>query len=134
MLHLVLEDQHLIGQSKRQGAHSTVHEHFVVMFEDDGETGYFYAMDLTQTEQPVVDSLHIYNVDAIEARHETRKLQICCSEDGNSAYLLINDYPHGVFDFTRLVGYNHSKYPLPELGSMWSHEEITDKLVVEWLK
>lgn len=134
MLYLVLEDQHLIGQAKRQGAHSIVHDHLVVMFEDDGDSGYFYALDLTQTEQPVVDSLHIYNVDAIEARHETRKLQICWSEDGNTAYLFINDYPHGVFDFTRLVGYNHSKFPQPELGSMWSHETLTDQLVVEWLE
>ncbi|HBO37121.1 MAG TPA: DUF2251 domain-containing protein [Pasteurellaceae bacterium] len=134
MMYLVLEDKHLIGQAKRQGAHSTVHDHFVVMFEDDGETGYFYALDLRNQEQPIADSLYVYGVHNIEALEEARKLQICWNESGTTAYLLINDYPHAVFDFNRLVGYNHSKFPQPELGSMWSHEEITGELVREWLK
>ena len=43
MLYSVLTDQILLGESYRNGAHSTQHEHLVVMFEDDGETGYFYA-------------------------------------------------------------------------------------------
>ena len=30
------------------------HEQLVVMFEDDGETGYFYAMDLDQKDNPIV--------------------------------------------------------------------------------
>ena len=134
MLHLVLEDDHLIGHKKHFGAHSTVHEHFVVMFEDDGETGYFYAMDLNNPAQPIADSLYVYGVDSIEGRHEPRKFQICWSEDGNQAFLLVNGYPHASFDFTRLVGYNHSKFPMPDISSMWSHEEITDKLVAQWLK
>ncbi|TDQ59427.1 hypothetical protein EDC45_0074 [Mesocricetibacter intestinalis] len=134
MLHLVLEDKHLIGQAKRVGAHSTANDDFVVIFEDDGETGYFYAMDLRDKANPVADSLYLYSVSDIENLQEARKIQICWNESGDSAYLLINGYPHGVFDFTRLIGYNHSKYPQPDLGSMWSHEEINDKLVIQWLK
>ncbi|WP_273381856.1 DUF2251 domain-containing protein [Actinobacillus porcinus] len=133
MLHLVLEDKHLLGQAKRQGAHSTVHDHFVVMFEDDGETGYFYALDLRNQESPVVDSLFVYSSNDIENKHEARQLQICWTEDGNQAFLLINGYPHASFDFTRLVGYNHSKFPTPEFGSMWSREEINEDLVKKWL-
>ncbi|MDU8923481.1 DUF2251 domain-containing protein [Pasteurellaceae bacterium LIM206] len=132
MLHLVLENQHLIGQAKRIGAHSTTEENLVVMFEDDGETGYFYALN-TREPQPVVDSLQVYNVSAIEGLSEPRLIQICWSENGKQAFLLVNGYPHAAFDFERLVGYNHSKYPLPELGSMWSHEQVTDKLVQKWL-
>ena len=45
MLHLTLEDQLFLGQPKQVGTHSTVHDHLAVMFEDDGETGYFYALD-----------------------------------------------------------------------------------------
>ncbi|SEQ10593.1 DUF2251 domain-containing protein [Basfia succiniciproducens] len=132
MLHLVLEDRHIIGQEKRLGVHSTEQDHLAVVFEDDGETGYFYAIN-TQEAQPVVDSLSVYNVNGIESLQEPRQVQICWSEDGNRAFLLVNGYPHAAFDFTRLIGYNHSKYPLPELGSMWSHENITDKIVEEWL-
>ncbi|MGQ0286856.1 DUF2251 domain-containing protein [Pasteurellaceae bacterium 22721_9_1] len=134
MLNLVLEDKHLIGQAKHFGAHSTHHENLVVMFEDDGETGYFYAMDLNNQGQPIVDALYVYGVDNIEGKHEPRQFQICWSEDGMQAFLLVNGYPHASFDFRRLVGYNSSKFPMPDISSMWSHEEINDKLVAEWLK
>lgn len=135
MLYSVLTDHILLGEGYRNGAHSTQHEHLVVMFEDDGETGYFYAMDLHQVNQPVVDSLFVYNVSDIEQESlkEPRRLEICWSEDGYQAFLLINGYPHAVFDFKQFVGYNHSKHPYPELGSMWSRKETTAELVEKWL-
>ncbi|MDG2955718.1 DUF2251 domain-containing protein [Bisgaard Taxon 10/6] len=132
MLHLVLEDKHLIGRAKRFGAHSVKHDHLVVMFEDDGETGYFYALN-TEEPQPVVDSLFVYGCHDIEGKHEPRTFQICWTEDGMQAFLLVNGYPHASFDFARLVGFNHSKYPEPDLGSMWSRDEINDDLVKKWL-
>ena len=135
MLYSVLTDQILLGEGYRNGAHSLQHEHLVVMFEDDGETGYFYAMDLHQTEQPIVDSLFVYNVSDIEQNSlkELRRLEICWSEEGYQAFLLINGYPHAVFDFQQLVGYNHTKFPQPDLGSMWVHKETTQELVASWL-
>lgn len=36
MLHLTLEDELFLGTPKQVGTHSTVFEHFAVMFEDDG--------------------------------------------------------------------------------------------------
>ncbi|PJG83891.1 DUF2251 domain-containing protein [Caviibacterium pharyngocola] len=135
MLYSVLTDQLLIGQPYRSGAHSTQHEHLVVIFEDDGETGYFYAMDLHQSAQPVVDSLFVYNKSDIQENtlKEPRQLQIAWSEDGYKAFLLINGYPHAVFDFREFVGYNHSKFPPPEFDSMWVHKETTQELVDKWL-
>ncbi len=133
MLYSVLNDHITLGTPYRNGAHSIKHEHLVVMFEDDGETGYFYALDLRNQESPVVDSLFVYSANDIENKHEPRQLQICWSEDGNQAFLLINGYPHASFDFIRLVGYNHSKFPTPEFGSMWSREEINEDLVKKWL-
>ena len=76
MLHLTLEDQLFLGQPKQVGTHSTVHDHLAVMFEDDGETGYFYALDMRQNAQPVVDCLHVYNADNTRNHHEARKLEI----------------------------------------------------------
>ncbi|OOS01594.1 hypothetical protein B0186_02505 [Canicola haemoglobinophilus] len=135
MLYSVLDDQFLIGEAFRSGAHSTQHEHLVVIFEDDGETGYFYAMDLHQKVQPVVDSLFVYAVKDIDEKslNEPRKLQIAWSEDGYKAFLLINGYPHAVFDFQQFIGYNHTKFPEPEFGSMWVHKETTQELVDKWL-
>ena len=135
MLYSVLTDQLLIGQGYRNGAHSTQHEHLVVMFEDDGETGYFYAMDLHQTENPVVDSLFVYSKADIEETTltEPRRLEICWSENGYQAFLLLNGYPHAAFDFSQFVGYNYTKFPQPELGSMWVHKETNAELVEKWL-
>lgn len=136
MLYSVLTDQILLGEGYRNGAHSTLYEQLVVMFEDDGETGYFYAMDLDQKDNPIVDSLFVYNVSDIEAESlkEPRRLEICWSEDGFQAFLLINGYPHAVFDFRQFVGYNHTKHPYPELGSMWVRKETTPELVEKWLR
>ncbi|MCK3654689.1 hypothetical protein A4G19_02585 [Pasteurellaceae bacterium Macca] len=135
MLYSVLDDQLLIGTPYRTGAHSTTQEHLVVMFEDDGETGYFYAMDLHQKANPVVDSLFVYAVSDVEKNSlkEPRRLQICWDEAGYKGVLLINDYPHAVFDFRHFIGYNRTKFPEPELGSMWQHKEATAELVDQWL-
>ncbi|TNH03832.1 DUF2251 domain-containing protein [Testudinibacter sp. TR-2022] len=133
MFYLTLEDQLIIGQATQLGSPSTQHDYLSVMFEDDGETGYFYALDTRQTTMPIVDALHIYNTSAINEKEMARKLQICWSEDGCFALLLINDYPHAAFDFVKLIAYNHSKFPEPEFGSMWSRREITDELVQQWL-
>lgn len=135
MLYSVLTDHILLNEPYRNGVHSTLHEHLVVMFEIDEESGYFYAMDLHQTEQPVVDSLFVFSISDIDQNslHEPRRLEICWDESGFQAFLLINGYPHAVFDFRQFVGYNHTKFPQPELGSMWVHKETTKELVEKWL-
>ena len=130
---LALEDDLYIGTEKQVGTTSMAQPHLSVMFVDDSESGYFYAIDTTK-ENPVVDSLFVYNVASVEAHQVMRKLEICWANDGKMALLFINDYPHAVFDFERLVGYNHSKYPEPDLSTMWSHEEVTNDLVKTWLK
>ena len=93
----------------------------------------FYALDMRQNAQPVVDCLHVYNVDNTRNHHEARKLEICWDESGYLALLLINGYPHAVFDFAHLIGYNTNKHPQPDLMSMWTHEEITNERATAWL-
>lgn len=132
MLYLTLEDKLLISQPKQIGTHSTQQPHLAVIFEDDGDSGYFYAID-TQQKEAIVDSLHIYNVAAVEQKQIERKLQICWSEDGYFALLLINDYPHAAFDFKQLIAYNHNQFPQPDITSLWSHKFITEDLIKQWL-
>ena len=36
-----------------------------VVFEDDGDTGYFYARDFSNPSPSVVDALHVYDVAAV---------------------------------------------------------------------
>jgi hypothetical protein len=54
---------------------------FAAVFEDDGETGYFYALDTTQGENPILDALHIYDVESVSDRHRPSKVRIVWSPD-----------------------------------------------------
>ncbi|MDG6895583.1 DUF2251 domain-containing protein [Volucribacter amazonae] len=130
---LGLEDDLYIGKAKQIGSTAMEQPQYSVMFEDNGETGYFYAID-TSKPQPVVDALFVYNVASVEQPQLVRKLEICWANNGTMALLFINDYPHAVFDFTRLVGYNHSKYPEPDLATMWSRQQIDEDLIKQWVK
>ena len=84
---------------------------YCCVFEDDGRSAYFYALDLDRTEQRVVDAMHIYNVTSVANRDRPSTLQVVWSEDGMKAALLINDYAHAVFDFEHRRGYCRTGSP-----------------------
>lgn len=93
---------------------------FVTVFEDDGTTGYFYALDLSRTDNPIVDAVHIYNADNVTDRERPSNVRIVWSRDGLKSALLINDYPHAVFDFEAKRGYSRTGFPPPSKD--WSSE------------
>jgi hypothetical protein len=80
-------------------------------FEDDGDSGYFYALDLSRPEDRVVDAVHIYNVENVVDRYRPSLVNILWSEDGSKCALLINNYPHAVFDFSAKRGYCRTNFP-----------------------
>ena len=95
---------------------------YAVVFEDDGETGYFYGLDTT-IEDPILDALHIYNSEQVTDKHLPSTLQVLWSEDGLKAALIINQYPHAVFDFDARRGYCRSNFPPPDGNwTKFSHE------------
>lgn len=67
---------------------------YVVVFEDDEDTGYFYALDTAAEGNPIQDALHIYNVADVSDKHKPSSVKIGWSVDHSKAALLINDYPH----------------------------------------
>jgi hypothetical protein len=83
---------------------------FGAVFEDDGETGYFYAVDLVRNFD-ILDAVQIYIVANVVGRDRPSGLLIVWSEDGRKCALLINDYPHAVFDFEARRGYCRSNFP-----------------------
>ncbi len=85
--------------------------HFCVVFEDDGETGYLYALDLSRRDDPILDALHIYDVIAVADKDIPSQVQITWSGDGLKAALLINRYPHAVCDFAAKRSYCRSGFP-----------------------
>jgi hypothetical protein len=95
---------------------------FAVAFEDDGETGYFYGLDLENKKQPILDSLHIYNVKDILDPNVSVQVDITWSEDGLKSRLAINGFTHAVFDFESRKAYCRTNYPRPNRRFTNSHQ------------
>ena len=116
---LVAEEEIVVGRKVViEGPSST--SPFVAVFEDDGETGYFYALDTSREENPIVDALHIYDVESVTDRDLPSTAQIIWSFDGLKAALLINDYPHAIFDFEARRGCCRDGFPPPASDAGWS--------------
>lgn len=122
-----------------------------VVFEDDGETAYFYAVE-KDPQGPglkVLDALHIYEAgDAYQpgmsepaassgdqpdaapgAKALPSKLLIIWSTDWLKCALIIDGCCHAVFDFKAQGGYSINEFPPP--NEIWTKGErkLTDELV-----
>ena len=106
-------------------------------FEDDGETGYFYAIDLTRTDNMILDAVHVYNVTNVSDRDRPLTVSIEWSEDGFKCALLINGYPHAAFDFSAQRGFcrtNFPNFPSQSPGCWLSSDHSWSEDAVAWLK
>jgi hypothetical protein len=101
----------------------------VVVFEDDGETGYFYAPDKSRADDSILDALHIYNVTNVVDRHIPSTVQIVWFADELKALLLVNRYPHAAFDFVAKRGYCRTGFPAPDQRWTTHAHEWDDKVV-----
>jgi hypothetical protein len=109
------------------------HTTFTVLFEDDGESGYFYGLqrdfrhdppELEDSEehQPILDALHIYNVANVVDKDILSVVQIVWSSDGLKSALVLSNYPHAVFDFEAGRAYCRTNFPPPLTDFTNSHE------------
>lgn len=92
---------------------------YVVVFEDDEDTGYLYALDTQSQDNPIQDAMHIYNVADVSDRTKPSTIKIGWSLDHTKAVLLINDHPHAIFDFQAKQGYCRTGFP-PPADNSWS--------------
>lgn len=83
---------------------TSLDETYKVVFEDDGQTGYFYALDIRKTENPIIDAMHIYDVESVADRKEPSQIHILWSPDGLKAGLWINSYVHAIYNFENNTG------------------------------
>jgi hypothetical protein len=106
---------------------------FGVVFEDDGATGYFYGLDHSKKDNPIVDAMHIYDVQQVKDKEKPSNVEIVWSADGQKAALLINRYPHAVFDFVAKRGYCRTNFP--KATGKWSqHSHEWDDAALELFK
>ena len=81
-----------------------------VMFEDDGTTGYFYAVrDAAAAE--ILDALHVYNVEDVVDRDAPVTAQIFWDAPQTTAVLIIGGYCHALYDFGRQRGFCRNAFP-----------------------
>lgn len=117
------------------GSDSPTYPHSAA-FEDDGETGYFYAMDLSRSKDMILDAVHIYNVANVSDRDRESLLSVVWSDDGTKCALLINNYPHAAFNFAEQRGCCRTNLPnLPDTSpGCWdsSDHQWSDE-AIEWL-
>ena len=128
-----VEEFFIIGKDTYLSSVSPKGTHAVV-FEDNEETGYFYAAE-TYPNLQVLDALHVYNVADVTDRGETCKAQIVWSEDGRKAALIINSRCHAAFDFVPRAGYCRNAFP-PANGE-WAQvkqRKLTDELIDDLFK
>ncbi|TFW27321.1 DUF2251 domain-containing protein [Massilia horti] len=93
---------------------------FATVFEDDGDTGYFYALDTQAKDNQIQDALHIYNVANVTDRSRPSTVKIGWSKDSQKVVLLINDDPHAVFDFSTRQGFCRTGFPPARIDGAWS--------------
>ncbi|WP_448978241.1 DUF2251 domain-containing protein [Neisseria sp.] len=106
------------------------HVPYGVVFEDDGDTGYFYAA----SKDGILDALHIYNVEDVSDKHIPNHVLILWDDACTLAALCINDYIHAVYDFVAQAGYCRNGFP--EAQGEWLKvadrvldDELLDKIL-----
>ena len=125
----VAESEFVPGQAVMVAADSGSAAYSAV-FEDDGDTGYFYALDTRGPDHRILDTLHVYNVKDVVDRHKPSRAQVVWSPDGLRVVLRINGFPHAAFDLAKARGYCRTNYPPPSQGGFssdghaWSDEVL----------
>src|SRR5689334_13956825 len=71
----------VVGEPNFVESASPAHS-IAVVFEDDGDTGYLYAVDRSDAELHILDASHIYNVADVVDRATPSKVVIMWSPDG----------------------------------------------------
>jgi len=100
-----------------------------VVFEDDGETAYFYAVEKDEEGGglKILDALHIYEGEGMGKGRS--KLMIVWSKDWMKCALVLDGYCHAIFDFIAQGGYNINEFPPP--NGIWTKGErkLTNEII-----
>lgn len=107
-------------------------EPFTAVFEDDGDTGYFYALDLRGGHAAkIVDGVQIYSVgDGTGTR--TRAIRLEWSADGWRAGLRVDGVLEAVLDFARQRGMCRTGFP-PARDPWTRQKALSDHELIEAL-
>lgn len=110
---------------------------YSAFFDDDGEAGYFYAVDLA-CDSLILDVLPVYDLRIAKGQKRPSSLSIVWSADGQKCALLINGTPHAAFDFAAQRGYSRARLtrePPEHHRSTWpASDHAWSDAAVSWLR
>jgi hypothetical protein len=97
------------------------------VFEDDGETAYFYACAATGSESNIFDALQIRRA-ATASSTSAPVVQIVWSADGLKAALITGEQIDAIIDFARRKAFCRSNFP--PASAAWGQRELwSDELL-----
>lgn len=116
---------------------SSPENRYGVIFEDDGEAAYFYAVEKDEQGEGlrVLDALHIHEEDDPEDKDDAQEddepadLKIIWSRDWLKCALVLDGFVHALFDFENQGGYNINEFPPP--NDFWTQgdRKLTPELI-----
>lgn len=106
----------------------------MVVFQDDGQTGYFYAVDAPEGKSPeMVDGVFVYTVDPLTSVAPDIA-EVRWSPDGDRAALFFGGVAQAAFDFARQRGFGRTPSQSAISGPWPPHEHIWDPTVLAGLE
>lgn len=105
-----------------------------VVFEDDGQTGYFYAIEKSDaTALMILDAVHVYDVASVVHKNVPSEIKIFWTDDLSKSALIINDYCHAIIDFKNEIGLCRNGFPE---SKNWTRRQrkLTDKEVEQFFR
>ena len=101
-----------------------------VIFEDNGETGYLYAIERRNGEElKVLDAVNIYDVARVTDKNIPSEVKIFWTDDFGKVGLVINGYCHAIIDFSNKVGLCRTGFPHSSQNWPNGRFVLTDKEV-----
>jgi len=109
--------------------------HYGVVFEDDGEAAYFYAVEKDEQGAGlrILDALHIHETEPGDGgavdKEAAKPLLIVWARDWLKCALVIDGYCHALYDFKEQGGYNINEFPPP--NDFWTKgdRKLTDERI-----
>lgn len=95
-----------------------------IIFEDNGETGYLYAIERKTGEELIIlDAVNIYDVARVTDKHIPSEVKIFWTDDFDKVGLVINDYCHAIMDFKNKIGLCRTGFP--HASQTWPNGRVT---------
>lgn len=101
-----------------------------VVFQDDGTTGYLYAIR-PAAELLLLDALHVYDAADVADRAQPVTAQLFWNAEETAAALVINGHCHALYDFQRQAGFCRNAFP-PAPNGQALPRKLTDELVDQY--